>query len=123
MAGYGWFLRRMADEDVRYAWGYGGQILYVAPHLGLTVVMTSDDTPRSTSIADRNDLHALCGQIVQSLRLACPRRPTRFGTHLPCAGPRNGEPAMISGAKGVARTMPGRSVRRSSALLSGRKCT
>lgn len=25
MAGYGWFLRRMADEDVRYAWGYGGR--------------------------------------------------------------------------------------------------
>src|SRR5690606_38559533 len=23
--GYAWFLRRMAGEEVRYAWGYGGQ--------------------------------------------------------------------------------------------------
>jgi CubicO group peptidase (beta-lactamase class C family) len=68
--GYGWFLRRMAGEEVRYGWGYGGQMLYVAPRLGLTVVMTSDDTPRPSTITDRDNLHALCAEIITRLRQA-----------------------------------------------------
>jgi hypothetical protein len=32
---------------VRYAWGYGGQFIFVAPTLGLVMVTTSDpDAPR-----------------------------------------------------------------------------
>ncbi|WP_233998206.1 hypothetical protein [Erythrobacter sp. QSSC1-22B] len=30
------------EYPVRYAWGYGGQMIYVVPDLALTVVMTSD---------------------------------------------------------------------------------
>lgn len=40
--GYGWFLRDVRGHPVRYAWGYGGQMIYVVPDLRLTVVMTSD---------------------------------------------------------------------------------
>src|SRR5688572_1322143 len=29
--GYGWFSRRIGGEEVRYSWGYGGQMLYVVP--------------------------------------------------------------------------------------------
>lgn len=48
--GYGWFLAEARGHPVRFGWGYGGQMLYVVPDLGLTVVMTSDpggarDTP------------------------------------------------------------------------------
>ena len=32
------------DHPVRYARGYGGQLLYLVPDLGLTVVITSDPT-------------------------------------------------------------------------------
>ncbi|WP_343315712.1 serine hydrolase [Brucella sp. BE17] len=66
--GYGWFLRNMAGEEMRYAWGYGGQMLYIVRRLGLSVVMTSDDTPRPTTIADRDSLHALAAQIIERVR-------------------------------------------------------
>lgn len=45
--GYGWFLAEMRGHPVRFAWGYGGQMVYVVPDLRLTVVMTSTaDGPR-----------------------------------------------------------------------------
>jgi len=40
--GYGWFIGEAGGHPVRYAWGYGGQMIYVVPDLALTVVMTSD---------------------------------------------------------------------------------
>ncbi|RYY12901.1 MAG: class C beta-lactamase-related serine hydrolase [Alphaproteobacteria bacterium] len=40
--GYGWFIGEAAGHPVRFAWGYGGQMVYVVPDLALTVVMTSD---------------------------------------------------------------------------------
>lgn len=43
--GYGWWIRRARGRDVYYAWGYGGQMVFVVPDLGLTAVMTSDPSP------------------------------------------------------------------------------
>jgi CubicO group peptidase (beta-lactamase class C family) len=62
--GYGWFLRDISGEPVRYAWGYGGQMLYVVPGLGLTMVMTSDDSAPAGRTGHRDDLHGLAGEII-----------------------------------------------------------
>lgn len=40
--GYGWWLRDAGGHTVYYAWGFGGQFVFVVPPLELVVVMTSD---------------------------------------------------------------------------------
>lgn len=57
--GYGWFSRRAGGYAVRFAWGYGGQMVFVVPDLALTVVMTSDPTPHPRAESHIADLHAL----------------------------------------------------------------
>lgn len=39
--GYGWWLRRSGRHEIFFAWGYGGQYIFVAPSLGMTAVFTS----------------------------------------------------------------------------------
>jgi CubicO group peptidase (beta-lactamase class C family) len=57
--GYGWWIRRVRDHDAFYAWGYGGQMVFVVPGLRLTVVMTSDPTPVESRDGHVQTLHAL----------------------------------------------------------------
>ena len=57
--GYGWFLARAGDHNLAYARGYGGQMLYVLPSIGLTVVVTSDPTRPARSYGYAGDLHRL----------------------------------------------------------------
>ncbi len=64
--GYGWFVTEMGGYDVNYAWGHGGQMIYVAPDLGLTVVMTSAADRPSARNGYRDRLHALMKDIVRS---------------------------------------------------------
>lgn len=65
--GYGWFQREIAGTSVYYAWGYGGQMLYITPSLGLTVVMTSDADRPAGRTGYRDSLHGLMHAIIQGL--------------------------------------------------------
>ena len=43
--GYGWWMRTLAGHQAHYAWGYGGQFIFVIPDLQLVVAMTSSPNP------------------------------------------------------------------------------
>jgi CubicO group peptidase (beta-lactamase class C family) len=45
--GYGWWIRTLADTPVFYAWGYGGQFIFVAPEVRTVAVVTSVVEPGS----------------------------------------------------------------------------
>ncbi len=64
--GYGWFLRQIGGEDVKFGWGYGGQMIYIVPSLGLTVAMTSRDTGPSARSGYRDALHGLLADIIRA---------------------------------------------------------
>lgn len=40
--GYGWFIGDAGGPPIRFAWGYGGQMIYIVLSLALTVVITSE---------------------------------------------------------------------------------
>lgn len=65
--GYGWFTREMAGSHVHYGWGYGGQMLYVAPMQGVSMVMTSTADAPSGRTGHRDDLHALAADLLAAL--------------------------------------------------------
>jgi len=62
--GYGWFERVIGGKTVHYAWGFGGQMLYIVPDLALTVAMTSDEGDPSARSGYRDELHDLLAKII-----------------------------------------------------------
>ena len=65
--GYGWFLRRIGGHDIRYAWGYGGQMLYIVPSLDLTMAITSSENAPSARTGYRDELHDLLRRVIEAI--------------------------------------------------------
>ena len=61
--GYGWWIRSAwtahGRHAVYYAWGYGGQFIFVVPDAELVVVVTSDPEVRSREEGHLGAIHAL----------------------------------------------------------------
>jgi CubicO group peptidase (beta-lactamase class C family) len=62
--GYGWFLRDAGAHRVAYARGYGGQMIFVVPTLGLTVAITSDPNRPARSDGHVGDLQRLLAETI-----------------------------------------------------------
>jgi CubicO group peptidase (beta-lactamase class C family) len=65
--GYCWFIKDMAGETVYYAWGYGGQMLYIVPSRKVSVVMTSREDAPSARTGYRDQLHGLMAGIISAV--------------------------------------------------------
>jgi CubicO group peptidase (beta-lactamase class C family) len=64
--GYGFWIREFADHDSYYAWGYGGQFIFIIPGKDLVIVTTSrSDISRERR--DHNDaIYDLVDQIARA---------------------------------------------------------
>ncbi len=64
--GYGWWMRELAGYLTYYAWGFGGQFIFVAPELQLVIVTTS-----ATSVGDERGGHRRSlSDVVENLVIA-----------------------------------------------------
>ena len=57
--GYGWWIRESNGHRVLFAWGYGGQFIFVVPSLELVVVTTSDPEAPTRDGGHLDAIHAL----------------------------------------------------------------
>lgn len=66
--GYGWWIRESRGVPVLFAWGYGGQYIFVVPSRELVVVTTSDPDVGSRGGAHLDAIHGMLDEIVDSVR-------------------------------------------------------
>lgn len=57
--GYGWWIRQSHGHPVYFAWGYGGQFIFVVPDASMVVVATSDPAPERRDGGHLNAVHGL----------------------------------------------------------------
>ncbi|UXN06291.1 serine hydrolase domain-containing protein [Bartonella sp. HY761] len=62
--GYCWFISGAGGVPIYYAWGYGGQMIFVVPDKALTVVVTSDPNRSVLDNAYALHLQALITRVV-----------------------------------------------------------
>lgn len=62
--GFFWWIDEYAGQQTYFAWGYGGQYVFVVPTLDLVVVCTASLTSRSESDDHNEDVLALLEETV-----------------------------------------------------------
>ena len=62
--GYGWWIRTLAGQRTYYAWGFGGQFIFVVPALELVVVTTSSTVTDDERRAHRRTVNELVESLV-----------------------------------------------------------
>ena len=63
--GYGWWIRQMGAHRAHYAWGFGGQYIFVVPDLDLVVVTTSASTVAEDRRSHRVSVFDLVEQLIR----------------------------------------------------------
>ena len=65
--GYGWWIRELGGLPAYYAWGYGGQFIFLVPDLELVVVTTSDPTGGEGRRGHLGDVYDVVGRLIERL--------------------------------------------------------
>lgn len=65
--GYGWWLRELDAKRSAFAWGYGGQFIFVVPERDLVAVTTSDPTPGETRRGHLRAVYSMVEDVLASL--------------------------------------------------------
>jgi len=67
--GYGWWMRLLNGYPTYYAWGYGGQYIYVIPELESVIAVTSSPNPGDGRRQHRRDLDEIIErQLIPAIR-------------------------------------------------------
>jgi CubicO group peptidase (beta-lactamase class C family) len=86
--GYGWWMDELAGHPTYYAWGFGGQYIFVVPDLDLVVATTS-----SVSLGeDRREHRSTVYDLVEHLVIASIASASAGAEHVPQAAVRTAEP-------------------------------
>jgi CubicO group peptidase (beta-lactamase class C family) len=62
--GYGWWMRDFGDHRAYFAWGFGGQYIFVVPDLDLVVVTTSSSTVAEDRRSHRRNVFDLVEHLI-----------------------------------------------------------
>lgn len=68
MYGYGWWMREFVGEQAYFAWGFGGQYVFVIPRLQLVVVTTSSTATGEERRSHRRSIFGLLEQVITAVR-------------------------------------------------------
>jgi CubicO group peptidase (beta-lactamase class C family) len=68
MYGYGWWMREFVGEQAFFAWGFGGQYVFVIPRLQLVVVTTSSTATGEERRSHRRTIFGLLEQVITIAR-------------------------------------------------------
>jgi CubicO group peptidase (beta-lactamase class C family) len=64
--GYGWWIREMAGYTTYYAWGYGGQFIFLVPEVDLVAVTTSNSNPGTERRTHLRSIYDLVENLIVS---------------------------------------------------------
>jgi CubicO group peptidase (beta-lactamase class C family) len=71
--GYGWWMRDLGGRQTCFAWGFGGQYIFVFRDLGLVVVATSSTSVNDERRGYRRDLFDLIErEVIEPLATGAP---------------------------------------------------
>jgi CubicO group peptidase (beta-lactamase class C family) len=62
--GYGWWIRELGGHRAYYAWGFGGQYIFVVPDLDLVVATTSSSTVAEDRRSHRRNVFDLVEYLI-----------------------------------------------------------
>ena len=77
--GYGWWSREFAGYETFFAWGYGGQYIFIVPELDLVVVTTSSTAVGEERRSHRRTIFDLLEQTILPLSRGWKPTPTERG--------------------------------------------